>query len=146
MKISTETIGKWLAEGRNYGSMILGFATGIGLMTAAQQQGMMDAIHQMYQGVTLIISGATSFWQILIVAFPVIGVVFAKWAKKSATVDSQAAALQAAAKDPNTQVSTQATAAILDAAAETAPLKDKIKVTDPILAEAVPSDKVVAVK
>lgn len=144
MAISSETIGKWLAEGRNYGSMILGFATGIGLMTAAQQQGMTDAIHQMYQGVTLIISGATSFYQILIVAFPIVGVLLAKMAKKSATVDSQAAALQTAAKDPNTVVSTQATAAILDAAAETAPLAKPIVVSDPVLASITTSDKVVA--
>lgn len=144
MAFSTETIGKWLAEGRNYGSMILGFATGIGLMTAAQQQGLTDAIHQMYQGVTMIVSGATSFYQILIVAFPVVGVMFAKWAKKSATVDSQSAALVAAAKDPNTDISKGATANLLAAAAETAPLADKIKVTDKELAEIAPSDKVVS--
>lgn len=144
MNISTETIGKWLAEGRNYGSMILGFATGVGLMTAAQQQGMLDALHQMYQGVTLIVSGATSFWQILIVAFPIVGVVFAKWAKNSAKVDNQAAAVQAAAKDPNTNISLQATASILDAAATAAPLANPIEVKDPVLANAVPSNLVVA--
>lgn len=144
MGISTETIGKWLAEGRNYGSMILGFATGIGLMTAAQQQGMTDALHQMYQGVTLIVSGATSFYQILIVAFPIVGVLLAKMAKKSATVDNQAAALVAAAKDPNTDISKGATANLLAAAAESAPLADKIKVADKELAEITPSDKVIA--
>src|ERR1043166_1814492 len=101
MAFSTESIGKWYAEGRNYGSMILGFATGVGLMTAAQQQGMLDALNQMYQGMLMIISGATSFYQILIVAFPIVGVMLAKWAKKSATVDNQAAALKAAAQDPN---------------------------------------------
>src|SRR6185295_18829571 len=109
MAFSTESIGKWYAEGRNYGSMALGLLTGIGLMSAAQQQGIMDALHQMYQGVVLIISGATSFYQILIVVFPVIGVVLAKMAKKSATVDSQSAALAAAAKDPNTEISKAAT-------------------------------------
>lgn len=144
MNISTETIGKWLAEGRNYGSMVLGFATGIGLMTAAQQQGLSDALHQMYQGVTLIISGATSFYQILIVVFPIIGVMVAKWAKKSATVDSQSAALAAAAKDPNTQISTQATANLLTATVEAAPIAKPIVVDDPALAAAVPSSKVVA--
>jgi len=144
MNISTETIGKWLAEGRNYGSMILGFATGVGLMTAAQQQGMTDALHQIYQGVTLIVSGATSFYQILIVAFPIVGVVVAKWAKKSASVDNQAAALAAAAKDPNTEISKGATANILLATAEAAPLKAPIVVADADLAAAVPSNKVVA--
>ncbi len=144
MKISTETIGKWYAEGRNYGSMVLGFATGIGLMTAAQQQGMMDALNQMYQGFLMIISGATSFYQILIVAFPIVGVMIAKMAKKSATVDSQSAALAAAAKDPNTEISKTATANLLIAATETAPLAKPIEVKDKELADLVPSDKVVA--
>lgn len=144
MKISTETIGKWYAEGRNYGSMALGLLTGIGVMSAAQQQGMVDAFHQMYQGVMLIVSGATSFYQILIVAFPIVGVLLAKWAKKSATVDSQSAALVAAAKDPNTDISKGATANLLAAAAESAPLAKPIEVKDKELAEIAPSDKVVA--
>jgi hypothetical protein len=144
MKISTETIGKWYAEGRNYGSMILGFATGIGLMTAAQQQGMMDALNQMYQGVLMIVSGATSFYQILIVAFPIVGVMLAKWAKKSATVDSQSKALVAAAKDPNTDISKGATANLLAAAAEAAPLAKPIEVKDKELAEIAPSNMVIS--
>ena len=144
MKISTESIGKWYAEGRNYGSMILGFATGIGLMTAAQQQGLMDALNQMYQGVLMIVSGATSFYQILIVAFPIVGVMLAKWAKKSDTVDNQAAALKAAAQDPNTTISKQATADILTATVEAAPLAKPIEIKDKELADAVPSDKVIA--
>lgn len=142
MAISTETIGKWLAEGRNYGSMALGLLTGIGVMSAAQQQGMADAFHQMYQGVMLIVSGATSFYQILIVAFPIVGVLLAKMAKKSASVDNQAAALVAAAKDPNTDVSKIATANIAAAAAET--LDQPILVKNKELAEIAPSDKVIA--
>lgn len=144
MQISTETIGKWLAEGRNYGSTIVGFIGGIGLMSAAQQKGLTDALTEIWNGLSLIIHGATSFWQILIVAFPIIGVVFAKMAKKSATVDSQAAALKAAAQDPNTTVSKQATADILTATVETAPLAKPIEVKDKELADAVPSNKVVA--
>ena len=110
MNISTETIGKWLAEGRNYGSTIVGFIGGIGLMSAAQQKGLTDALGEIYNGLSLIVHGATSFWQILVVAFPIIGVVFAKMAKKSATVDSQTAAIAAAVKDPNTQLSLNAKA------------------------------------
>ena len=144
MKISTETIGKWYAEGRNYGSMALGLLTGIGVMSAAQQQGMMDAINQMYQGVLMIVSGATSFYQILIVAFPIVGVMLAKWAKKSATVDSQSKAVLTAAQDPNTEISKGATANLLAAAAESAPLAQPIVVKDKELAEIAPSDKVVA--
>lgn len=144
MKISTETIGKLYAEWRNYGSMALGLLTGIGLMSAAQQQGMMDAINQMYQGVLMIVSGATSFYQILIVAFPVVGIMFAKMAKKSATVDSQSKAVLTAAQDPNTEISKGATANLLAAAAESAPLAQPIVVKDKELAEIAPSDKVVA--
>lgn len=144
MKISTETIGKWYAEGRNYGSMALGLLTGIGVMSAAQQQGMMDALNQMYQGVLMIVSGATSFYQILIVAFPIVGVMLAKMAKKSASVDNQSKAVLAAAQDPNTEISKGATANLLAAAAESAPLADKIKVTDKELAELAPTDKVIA--
>jgi len=142
MAISTETIGKWLAEGRNYGNMALGFATGIGLMTAAQQQGMMDAFHQMYQGVTLIVSGATSFYQILIVAFPIVGVMLAKMAKKSATVDSQAKAVKAAIADPNTPITIEVKANVLDAAVDAADIQQPIKV-DKVLAEATQSSNVV---
>lgn len=143
MAFSTETIGKWLAEGRNYGSMILGFATGIGLMTAAQQQGLTDAIHQMYQGVTMIVSGATSFYQILIVAFPIVGVMFAKWAKKSATVDSQSAAVAAAVADPLTPVSLEAKVNIANA---TAKLPEVEKVVAPDLAPLAATDPAVVVK
>lgn len=143
MAISTETIGKWLAEGRNYGSMALGFATGIGLMTASQQQGMVDAFHQMYQGVTLIVSGATSFYQILIVAFPIIGVMLAKMAKKSASVDSQAKAVQAAVADVNTSVSVETKAIVVDTAVAAAEIKQPIKV-DKEIADATQSNNVVA--
>jgi hypothetical protein len=144
MKISTETIGKWYAEGRNYGSMALGLLTGIGVMSAAQQQGMMDALNQMYQGVLMIVSGATSFYQILIVAFPIVGIMLAKMAKKSATVDSQSKAVLTAAQDPNTEISKGATANLLAAAAESAPLAQPIIVKDKELAEIAPSDKVIA--
>ncbi len=144
MQISTETIGKWLAEGRNYGSTIVGFIGGIGLMSAAQQKGMMDALNEIWTGVSQIVHGATSFWQIAVVAFPIISVVFAKMAKKSASVDNQAAALKAAAQDPNTTISKQATADILTATVETAPLAKPIEVKDKELADAIPSDKVVA--
>lgn len=131
MAFSTETVGKWFAEGRNYGSMALGLLTGIGVMSAAQQQGMADAVHQMYQGVLMIVSGATSFYQILIVVFPIVGVLLAKWAKKSASVDNQAAAVSAAVSDPNTKVSLQAK---VDIANATANLPEVEKVVSPALA------------
>lgn len=144
MQISTETVGRLLASGRNYASTIVGFIGGIGLMSAAQQKGLTDALNEIWNGVSQIVHGATSAWQILVVAFPIIGAVMAKLASNSATVKNQAAAVQAAVKDPNTAVSVEAKASILDAAAESAPLTEPIKVADPALAAAVPSAKVVA--
>lgn len=146
MAISTETVGRLLASGRNYVSTIAGFVGGVGLMSAAQEKGLQDAVTEMFNGASMIVHGATSAWAILIVAFPIVGTVMAKFASRSATTSSQAAAVQAAAKDPNTPVSIEAKAAILDAAAATAPLAEPIKVKDPILAELVPSTQVIASK
>jgi hypothetical protein len=143
MNISTETIGKLLASGRNYASTFVGFVGGIGLMSASQQKGFTDALNEIFNGLSQVFHGATSLWQILIVAFPIIGVVMAKLASKSASVDNQAAAVQAASKDPNTTISKAATASMLDAVAESAPLAKPIVVKDAALAAAVPSDKVV---
>lgn len=144
MQISTETVGRLLASGRNYASTIVGFIGGVGIMSASQSKGLTDAFNEIFNGLSMIFHGATSAWQIIIVAFPIIGAIMAKFASNSATVPSQAAAVQAAVKDPNTVVSVEAKASILDAAAESAPLADKIKVADPVLAQMVPSPKVVA--
>lgn len=145
MAISTETIGRLLASGRNYLGQIIAFAGGVGVMSAAQQKGLTDALSEIYTGLTQVVHGASSAWTIIaVVAAPIIGPILARWASNSAKVDNQAAAVQAAAKDPNTTVSKEATAAILDAAAETAPLAKPIVVTDPVLAAVVPSNKVVA--
>lgn len=144
MQISTETVGRLLASGRNYASTIVGFIGGVGIMSASQSKGLTDAFNEIFNGLSMIFHGATSAWQIIIVAFPIIGAVMAKFASNSATVVNQAAAVQAAVKDPNTPVAPEAKASILDAAAEAAPLAAPIKVADPVLAEMVPSPKVVA--
>lgn len=144
MQISTETIGKWLAEGRNYGSIIVGFVGGVGVVSASNSKGLTDSINEIFNGLSMVVHGATSFWQILAVAFPIIGVVFAKLAKKSASVDNQAASLKAAAQDPNTTISKQATADILTATVETAPLAKPIEVKDKELANSIPSSLVVS--
>lgn len=139
---SVETIGKLYASGRNYISTAVGLIGGIGLMSAANSKGMLDALQQIYDGIALIVSGSTSLWNILLVAFPIIGGIMARYASNSAKVDNQAAALVAAAKDPNTDVSKIATANIAAAAAET--LAQPIVVKDKELAEIAPSDKVIA--
>ena len=144
MALSVETINRLLASGRNYVSTFAGFIGGIGIMSASQSKGLTDAFMEIFNGLSMIVHGATSAWAILIVAFPIIGSIMARMASKSATVDNQSAQVQAAAKDPNTVVSVQATAAILDAAAEAAPLKAPIVVSDPNLAAIVPSQKVIA--
>lgn len=136
MGISTETIGRLLASGRNYTSTIVGFIGGIGLMSASQSKGLTDAFGEMFNGLSMIAHGATSAWQIIVVAFPIVGVIMAKMASNSAKTANQAAAVQAAVADPNTPVSDEAKTAIVKAAAP-------IVATEPALATAaVPGIKV----
>ena len=145
MQISTETIGRLYASGRNYLNLVLGFLCGVGLMTSGQQKGLLDALQQMYDGVMQVVHGATSAWQIiLVVSAPIVGPLLARMASNSAKTSSQAVAVQTAAADPNVSISKETKAAILDAAANTAPLALPIKVTDPVLANLVPSPKVIA--
>ncbi len=118
MQISTETAGKLLASGRNYVSTIVGFIGGIGLMSASQQKGFTDALNEIFNGLSQIVHGATSLWQILIVAFPIIGVWMASMAKKSASTPSQAASLKAAVNDPNTTISPETKVVIAATAAD----------------------------
>lgn len=116
MTISTETIGRLLASGRNYVSTLVGFIGGIGLMSAAQQKGVSDALGEIFNGLSQIVHGATSLWQILIVAFPIIGIWMAQMASKSASVPNQAAAIKAAVDDPNTPIPPEAVKNITAAA------------------------------
>ncbi len=118
MAFSTETVGRLLASGRNYASTIVGFVGGIGLMSAAQQKGFTDALNEIFNGLSQIIHGATSLWQILIVAFPIIGVLMARMASNSAKVSNQAPAVLEAIKDPNTPITPEVKAAVIQAAVE----------------------------
>lgn len=118
MTFSTETIGRLLASGRNYASTIVGFIGGVGLMSASQQKGFTDALNEIFNGLSQVFHGATSLWQILIVAFPVIGAVMAKLASNSAKVSNQAVALKAAIVDPNTPIPAEVKTVVLEAATE----------------------------
>lgn len=118
MTFSTETIGRLLASGRNYASTIVGFIGGVGLMSASQQKGFTDALNEIFNGLSQIVHGATSLWQILIVAFPVIGVLMARLASNSAKVSNQAVALKAAIVDPNTSIPAEVKTVVLEAATE----------------------------
>lgn len=149
MAFSTETIGRLYASGRNYTSLLVGFIGGVGIISASQSKGLTEAFAEIFNGVSQIVHGATSIWQILVVAFPLIGVVMAKLASKSAKTDNQAASVQAAVKDPNTPISFETKASLLDATASLPEIRrdeTKIVVDDKILAKAVPANIVVAAK
>ena len=118
MAISSETIGRLLASGRNYASVLAGFVGGIGLMSAAQQKGFSDAINEIFNGLSEVVRGATSLWQILVVAFPIIGILMARFASNSAKVSNQAPAVLAAVIDPNTPITPETKTAIVAAANE----------------------------
>lgn len=115
MALSVETVNRLLASGRNYASMAVGLIGGVGLMSAAQQKGVMDALTEMGNGLSLIFHGATNLWQILIVAFPILAVWFARIASKSATTKNQADQAKAAIIDPNTPVSKETINTLKDA-------------------------------
>lgn len=119
MAISTETIGRLYASGRNYINSGLGLMTGIGLMSVAQNKGLMDSLNEMYTGVSQVVHGATSAWQIIaVIAAPILTPIIARYASKSAKVENQAAAVKAAIVDPNTDITHEAKIAVLDAATE----------------------------
>jgi hypothetical protein len=118
MAFSTETIGRLYASGRNYVSVAVGFIGGIGLVSASQSKGLTDSLGEIYNGVSMIVHGATSFWQILVVAFPIIGGIMAKLASNSAKTSSQAVAVKAAIVDPNTPIAPEVKATVLEAATE----------------------------
>jgi hypothetical protein len=117
MALSVETVNRLLASGRNYASMAVGLVGGVGLMSLSQQKGVTDALNDIWNGLSLMFHGATSLWQILIVAFPALAVWFARIASKTATTDNQSAQVKAAIIDPNTPVSKEAVKDITSAAA-----------------------------
>lgn len=119
MGISTETIGRLYASGRNYINSGVGLLTGIGLMSAAQNKGLMDALNEMYNGVSQIVHGATSAWTILAVLLaPIVTPILSRMASNSAKVENQAPKVLEAIKDPNTPISPEVKAAVLEAATE----------------------------
>lgn len=119
MAISTETIGRLYASGRNYINSGLGLLTGIGLMSAAQNKGLTDSLAEIYNGVSQIVHGATSAWQIIaVIAAPILTPIIARYASNTAKAKNQAAALKAAIIDPNTPISPEVKAVVLEAATE----------------------------
>lgn len=126
MNISSETVGRLYASGRNYINSGLGFLTGIGVVSAAQNKALTDSIGEIYNGISQVVHGATSAWQIIaVVAAPILTPLLARWASNSAKVDSQAKAVATAVADPNSSVSTEAKISIVNAAA-TLPEVEKV--------------------
>ena len=148
MAISKETIGRLYASGRNYINLGIGFASGIGIISAAQSKGLMDSLGEIYTGVSQIIHGATSAWQIIaVMVAPIVGPILARMASNSAKTVNQAAAVQTAIKDPNTPVDIETKASLLDATMHIPEVKTPtIKVSDPILAQLTPNTNVVVSK
>jgi hypothetical protein len=119
MAISSETIGRLLASGRGYAQFVVGAATSIGLLSAANSKGLTDGLSDVFAGISQTIHGFTSIWQILVVVLaPISSVVLAKWSSNSAKVVNQAAAVKAAVVDPNTPIPPEAKTAIIVAANE----------------------------
>lgn len=119
MTFSTETVGRLWASGRNYANLGIGFASGIGLLSAAQNKGLMDSLGEMYNGVSMIVHGASSAWAIIaVIAAPIIGPILARLASNSAKVENQAIALKTAIADPNTPISPEVKAVVLQSAIE----------------------------
>ena len=148
MALSVETVNKALAQARGYAQYGIGIAMGVGIISAAQQKEAVDAIGEIATGLGQVIHGATSLWTIGVVAItPIVSVVLALWSNHSAKTSSQAAQVTAAVKDPNTNVSLDTKASILDATANlNVVATPTIEVTDKKLADAVPSPIVVPAK
>lgn len=145
MAFSTETIGRLLASGRNYASTVVGFIGGIGVISAAQNKGLTDALNEIFTGLSQVVHGATSLWQILIVAFPIIGVVMAKIASNTAKTSNQAAAVKIAVNDPNTPVSAETKATVLATVVDLkeVPKDTVIPVNDPVVANLASNPRIV---
>jgi hypothetical protein len=119
MAFSTETIGRLYASGRNYINSGLGLLTGMGIMSAAQDKGLMDSLNEIYTGVSQVVHGATSAWQIIaVIAAPIATPIIAWFASRSAKTTNQAAAVKAAIVDPNTPIAPEVKATVLEAATE----------------------------
>lgn len=151
--ISLETVGRLYASGRNYANMGLGFAAGVGIISAAQNKDFLDALGEVYQGVTLVVHGGTAIWtMVAAILAPIIGAFLARKASNSAKTENRQAGIIAIARDPNDSGNDAAKAALIQASAEIArdpnlPVRitDKAKVTIVNVAASLPDvQKVIA--
>lgn len=147
--ISLETVGRLYASGRNYANLGLGFAAGVGIISAAQNKDFIDALGEVYQGVTLIIHGGTAIWtMIAAILAPIVGGYLARKASNSAKTENRQANIIAIARDPNDSGNDAAKAALIQAAGEIArdpslpvQLTERAKVTVVNVAASLPEVK-----
>jgi short subunit fatty acids transporter len=119
MTISTETVGRLAASARGYSQWFVGFATSLGLVSASQSKTLTDSLSEVWNGLSMIVHGFTSIWQVgVVVLGPIVAVALAKWSSNTAKTASQAAAVKAAVVDPNTPISPETKTAIVAAATE----------------------------
>lgn len=148
MAFSSETVGRLLASGRNYAGQIIAFAGGVGVMSAAQQKGLTDALSEIATGISQVIHGASSAWTILaVVAAPIVGPLIARWASNSARTANQATAVKTAVEEAKTNgaaLPLEVKATIVDATAALPEVVGDIKVTDKALELATESTQVKA--
>lgn len=148
MAFSVETANKILAQARGYAQYGMGLATMLGVMTAAQQKDALQAMSDIGAGLAQVVHGATNLWTIgLVASGPFVSIALAQWSKFKSTTASHAADVQAAVKDPNSPISFEAKASLLDATASLDEVKKHdIPVSDPALARAVEAPNVVPAK
>lgn len=142
---SLETVAQIYARGRNYVNNVIGMFIMFGIMTASQQKSVMDGLSDIWTGLSQAFTGASHVWQVVaIVASPFVTEWLAKKAGNAASTQSQADSLVARSKDQN-GAGKAASAAVLDAVTKLDDVKIEGKITAPAeVAQAVPSDKVVA--
>lgn len=130
--ISLETVGRLYASGRNYANLALGFSAGVGIISAAQNKDFLDALGEVYQGVTLVVHGGTAIWtMIAAILAPIVGGFLARKASNSAKTENRQAGIIAIARDPSDSGNDAAKAALIRAAGEIARAPDlPVRVTE----------------
>lgn len=147
MGLSIETVRRFYASGRNYANYFLGVATTLGFVSASQSKTLTDSFNEIVNGVSQIVHGATSIWQVgVVVLGPVTGVILARFASNSASTASQMASVKAAANDPtDPEKAKAAQAAMLTAVTTTNGINvEGVIKAPPEVASAVPSAQVIA--
>lgn len=94
MKLSFETLARIFAAGRNYANLVIGFCASLGLISVAQQKTLTESLSEMAAGLSQIVHGLSSIWQILVVVGgPFVGAILAWYAQRSAKTVNQSDAV-----------------------------------------------------